>query len=358
MNSTKEKKADYISHHLPTYRVADNLDDKDSKKNDVLRFSTSENPKSSKGMATSRIVAAVIITLGHVISLYAIYDMMFNLSGWMAFKWFLAAFLTYILTGTMGITAGVHRLWSHRSYKAKFPARLILAFMNTIANQGSIIHWSLEHRVHHIHVDTDADPHNINRGFFYAHMGWLFSPRTDAFIEARKTVDLSDLYADPICYYQDKYYVYLSMFFCYVFPSIIGHYVAGDALRGFLYLGVLRWILLLHATWNVNSVAHTWGTRPYRPEEKATEFAPVSFFSGGEGWHNYHHAFPWDYAASESRADVYWRFNLARFWIDSFAALGWVYDRKVMRNASGKPLTEVTEADAIPATMRDHVSTH
>tara|TARA_A100001015_G_scaffold303250_1_gene392608 strand:+ start:505 stop:861 length:357 start_codon:yes stop_codon:yes gene_type:complete len=66
----------------------------------------------------------------------------------------------------LGITAGAHRLWSHRSYKAKFTLRCFLMILISIANQGSIIHWSRDHRLHHRYSDTDLDPHNINRGFF------------------------------------------------------------------------------------------------------------------------------------------------------------------------------------------------
>uniref|UniRef100_A0A0A9WX91 Acyl-CoA desaturase 1 n=1 Tax=Lygus hesperus TaxID=30085 RepID=A0A0A9WX91_LYGHE len=263
-------------------------------------------------------------------------------------KWFTAAFVFHVMTGTTGITAGAHRLWSHRSYKAKWPARLILAICNTIANQASIMHWSIEHRVHHRYSDTDADPHNMSRGFFYSHMGWLFTPRSDAFIAARKEVDISDLKADTIVYYQDKYYGFLSIFFCFILPGLMGYYFANDYVRGLLYLGFLRWVITLHVTWCVNSVAHKYGTRPYDPYILPTEIAPVSFFSGGEGWHNYHHAFPWDYAASEIRSDLFWRFNLARFWIDCFAALGWVYDRKIQRNVHGVPISRPEMATTKP----------
>lgn len=186
------------------------------------------------------------------------------------------------MTGTTGITAGAHRLWSHRSYKAKWPARLILAICNTIANQASIMNWSIEHRIHHRHSDTDADPHNMSRGFFYSHMGWLFMPRSDAFVTARREIDISDLKADPIVYYQDKYYLYLSLFFCYIFPGLLGYYFANDFFRGVMYLGFLRWVITLHITWSVNSVAHKYGTRPYDPYILPSEIGPVSFFSGGK----------------------------------------------------------------------------
>lgn len=89
-------------------------------------------------------------------------------------KWqtWLEAFILWPITG-LGITAGVHRLWAHRSYNATLPYRFLLMIFNSIANQGPIYHWARDHRVHHKYSETDADPHNATRGFFFAHMGWL-----------------------------------------------------------------------------------------------------------------------------------------------------------------------------------------
>lgn len=82
------------------------------------------------------------------------------------------AFILYIFGG-LGITAGAHRLWAHRTYKAKFPLRIILGIFNTLAFQNDIYEWSRDHRVHHKFSETDADPHNATRGFFFSHVGWL-----------------------------------------------------------------------------------------------------------------------------------------------------------------------------------------
>ena len=63
------------------------------------------------------------------------------------------AFALWPISG-VAITAGVHRLWSHRSYKASFPLRVYLMLTNSIANQGSIWHWARDHRVHHKHAEV------------------------------------------------------------------------------------------------------------------------------------------------------------------------------------------------------------
>ena len=106
--------------------------------------------------------------------------------------------------GGLGITGGAHRLWSHRSYKAKWPLRLIIALAQTIAVQNDIFEWSRDHRVHHKFSETDADPHNARRGFFFAHMGWLMMKKHPEVKRRGKTVDVSDLLQDPIVVYQRK----------------------------------------------------------------------------------------------------------------------------------------------------------
>lgn len=104
----------------------------------------------------------------------------------------------------LGITAGVHRLWTHRAYKAKWPLRLILMLFNTVAFQDPIYHWVRDHRVHHKFSDTDADPFNPSRGFFFSHIGWLFCKKHPDVAAKGKSIDLSDLKADPIVMFQRK----------------------------------------------------------------------------------------------------------------------------------------------------------
>jgi stearoyl-CoA desaturase (delta-9 desaturase) len=171
--------------------------------------------------------------------------------------------LLYVLTG-FGVVAGVHRLWSHRAYKVKFPLRLMLVVFNTMAFQKSIIRWARDHRVHHKYCDTNADPHNVNRGFFFSHIGWLFCKKHPATAEAGKRIDVSDLTSDPLLWFQNKYYFYIMPLLCFAMPALVSHYCWGESLvNGWLVAGNLRFVLFLHATFCINSVAHMWGYKPY-----------------------------------------------------------------------------------------------
>jgi stearoyl-CoA desaturase (delta-9 desaturase) len=56
------------------------------------------------------------------------------------------------------------------------------------------------------------------------------------------------------------------------------------------YLWLLCWLVLVwHATWLVNSACHTWGHKPFKISDGATNPWWVAFLTFGEGWHNHHH---------------------------------------------------------------------
>ena len=97
---------------------------------------------------------------------------------------------------SMGITAGCHRMWSHRSFQARTPTRILFMILASTASQGSVYHWCRDHRTHHRHSDTSKDPHDSNRGFFYSHMGWLLIRKPQEVIDAGNKIDCSDLMDD------------------------------------------------------------------------------------------------------------------------------------------------------------------
>jgi stearoyl-CoA desaturase (delta-9 desaturase) len=221
----------------------------------------------------------------------------------------------------LGITAGAHRLWAHRSYTATWPLRLALMLMNSMANQGSVYHWSRDHRVHHKHSDEDADPHNASRGFFYSHVGWLLVKKHRCTLEAGAQLPCDDLLADPIVYFQRACDPWINLLMCFVVPSVVPMLLWGESYwNGFFVAGALRYVYVLHVTWCVNSVAHFFGERPYDGSSLPAENWFVSFVALGEGWHNWHHKFPYDYATSEFGASV--QYNPTKLFIDTCVWLG------------------------------------
>lgn len=256
------------------------------------------------------------------------------------------AFVLWPISG-FGITVGVHRLWSHRSYEAHFIVRAILMLCNSVANQGSIFHWARDHRVHHKYSETDADPHNATRGFFFAHMGWLFVKKHPAVIKAGRELDFSDLKEDSLVMFQKKLDPWFTLYMCFVMPAQVATLWGEDFWNGFYVAGGLRYCVVLHFTWLVNSAAHLYGDHPYDVLSYPAENPFVSFCSVGEGWHNWHHKYPFDYAASEFGVSS--QFNPSKLLIDIFAALGLVWGRKRGSNswALGKARRDRDRANGI-----------
>lgn len=239
--------------------------------------------------------------------------------------------LLWFLSG-LGITAGAHRLWSHKSYTATRPLQVFLMVMNAMAFQGSILEWSRDHRTHHKGSETDGDPHNASRGFFFAHCGWVMVRKHPQVRLQGKKINIQDLLTDPIVMFQNEWYFALAITLCYFLPTFLGISVFGSAWKGFWIGGVLRHVWVLHMTWCVNSVAHLWGARPYAPSINPAENLFVSICAIGEGWHNYHHKYPTDYATGEFGL-FSGQWNPTKVFIDLCVACRFAYDCKRSRTA-------------------------
>ncbi|XP_072392437.1 acyl-CoA Delta-9 desaturase-like [Diabrotica undecimpunctata] len=247
-------------------------------------------------------------------------------TGQMMFATFLFN-LIYLIICIVGVTGGNHRLWSHRTYKAKLPLRIYLMLLQSAAIQNNIYIWARDHRLHHKYTDTEADPHNSNRGFFFSHVGWLLMRKHPEVKNKGQTIDMSDVLADPVVQFQMKYYLRLAFLLAYILPAICTMYFFGDTLSNSLLAAVIRHVISYNGTWSVNSAAHLWGWRPYDSSINPVENPSVSFITLGEGWHNYHHTFPWDYKAAELGN---YRLNGTTGFLDLMAYLGQAYDLKTV----------------------------
>ncbi|XP_076239710.1 acyl-CoA Delta-9 desaturase [Calliopsis andreniformis] len=265
----------------------------------------------------------IIFVYLHLAALYGLYLAITSA------KWATIAFTLFLyLTSGLGITAGAHRLWSHKAYKAKWPLEVILMIFNTIAFQDAALDWARDHRLHHKYSETDADPHNATRGFFFAHVGWLLCKKHPEIKEKGKGIELSDLKNNRILAFQKKYYLLLMPLCCFIIPTVIP-VVCWDETWSNAYFvpTVLRYVFTLNATWLVNSAAHLFGNKPYDRFINPAENRAVAMTALGEGWHNYHHVFPWDYKTAELGN---YKFNFTTAFIDLCAKLGLAYDLKMV----------------------------
>ncbi|XP_011877935.1 PREDICTED: acyl-CoA Delta(11) desaturase-like [Vollenhovia emeryi] len=200
----------------------------------------------------------ISLTYLHIAGFYGLY-IAFTDAKFYTFLWN----LTVAVFAALGITAGAHRLWAHRCYKAKLPMRVILMILETTAFQNHIYEWVRDHRVHHKFVDTDADPYNAKRGFFFSHVGWLMVRKHPDVISKGATVDMSDLDKDPVVTWQRKYYSVLMPLFCFVLPMWVSIYFWDEKPIYAWYIVVAKYIFQVNITWSINSAAHYWGTKPF-----------------------------------------------------------------------------------------------
>lgn len=222
--------------------------------------------------------------------------------------------LIFAILTNLSITAGYHRLWSHRSYEAHPLVKLFFLLIGASAWQGSALKWSADHRKHHSKVDSDEDPYSISKGFWYAHMGWLFYK--DSVDQVPKAADLEK---DKLVAWQHKYYVPIAVFMSFIFPGLVG-YAMGSFWAGFIFAGCLRVVLTQQSTFLVNSLTHTMGKQTYSNDVSARDSLLVAFLTHGEGYHNFHHTFQIDY-----RNGIRWyhwdptKWTIRLFWLIGLA---------------------------------------
>lgn len=232
----------------------------------------------------------------------------FSTAAWISFV------VLAVLNG-MSITGGYHRLWAHRTYEAHWIVRVFFMLFGTMATQNSILVWASGHRTHHRHVDDEEhDPYSARRGFFFSHIGWMLRKYESGREDFRNAPDLLN---DPIVMFQHKHYLPLVLLMNLGVPALIG-YLAGDLWGVMLLGGLLRLVWSHHTTFFINSLAHMWGSRPYTDENTARDNTILALFTYGEGYHNYHHIFQYDYR----NGIHWWQFDPTKWLIAGLSVVG------------------------------------
>lgn len=234
--------------------------------------------------------------------------------------------ILYVFTG-LSITAGYHRLFSHRGYEAHWSVKLFFLIFGGAAAQNSVLRWGRDHRVHHQFTDTKKDPYSVTEGFFHAHMGWIFKKdnQGDDFPK--------DLANDKLIALQHKYYMPMLIWVSFLIPTLIGLYF-GAPIGGLMMAGFLRISLVHHFTFFINSLCHVVGKRPYDFHSTAGDNWISALFTFGEGYHNYHHKFQTDYR----NAIKYHQFDPAKWFIFSLSKIG------LAKNLKRVPKEEILKA--------------
>lgn len=230
------------------------------------------------------------------------------------FSWpILGLFAFYLVATGLSITGGYHRLFAHQSYQANAVVRAFFLIFGAAACENSALKWAADHRNHHLYVDGDRDPYNIQKGFFWAHMEWIF------FQKPPELDNVKDLMKDPLVRWQNRFYIPIAIIVGGVVPLLFGLWV-GDGWGSFLLAGVARTVIVHHSTFLINSLCHFYGDQPYSLENSARDSGLVAFLTYGEGYHNFHHQFQYDY-----RNGIKWyHWDPTKWLIKGLAVVGWV----------------------------------
>ena len=213
------------------------------------------------------------------------------------------------------IGAVYHRYFSHRAYSTSRVFQFIMAFLAQSTAQKSVLWWAAKHRHHHLHSDTEEDVHSPRqKGFVYSHVGWIFDRKHDA----TNLVKISDFASYPELMWLHKFELvpaFVLAGLCFLIAGWSGLVV------GFLWSTVL----VYHATFCINSLAHVHGRKRYVTGDDSRNNWLLALFTMGEGWHNNHHA----YQSSVRQGFRWWEIDVTYYTLVALSWLGIVWDFKM-----------------------------
>ncbi len=249
------------------------------------------------------------------------------------------ALMVFLLSSAIqifGITIGYHRLLAHRSFKTSWQFQLVLASFGVLAGQNGPLWWVGHHRHHHRYADREEDAHSPNRGFFWSHMGWLFSPTC---IPVRRRL-VADLARCPELVRLERYSYLVNTGYAVVL------YLGGEVWRaldcdagtsGFqlvVWGTVVSTVWVYHAVWSANSFCHRHGSRRHATPDNSRNNLVVSLLTLGDGWHHNHHYCPY----SARHGFRWWEIDINFAILKLLAFLGIVWDlRSPPRRSRSRP---------------------
>ncbi len=250
-----------------------------------------------------------------------------------------ALFVFYVLATSFSITVGYHRFFAHTTFKASPILQFLILFFGAAAFEQSALKWASQHRRHHQYTDTENDPYNIKKGFFYAHMGWIMFWKHSVNYD-----NVKDLQKSRMVMHQHRHYQWWSMVAGVVLPLLIGG-LGGDFAGALFFSVAARVTIVFHSAFFINSFAHAFGTKPYDPSSSARDNWFGAVLTNGEGYHNFHHKFPNDY-----RNGVRWyHWDPSKWAIWVFSHLGLAWDlRKTPSNQIREARIAVAKNIAVP----------
>lgn len=245
---------------------------------------------------------------------------------WVGFSWFALVFAVVLYGLRMfAVTGFYHRYFSHKAFRTTRFFQFILALLGATAVQRGPLWWASHHRDHHVNSDQIGDAHSPSQhGFLWSHLGWFLSNKN--FVT--NTQRVKDLTKFIELRWLDRFDVIVPILLAF------GIYCLGAWLESnfpvlntngpqlLIWGFVISTVVLYHATFTVNSIAHIWGNRRYATSDRSRNNAWIAIFTLGEGWHNNHHHYP----GSARQGFYWWEIDLTYYGLKLLAACGLIWD--------------------------------
>lgn len=279
---------------------------------EVTRVSTNIDPDQHDDIMYPQVLPFVLVHAGCLAAI------------WTGVSWQAIAICVALYWLRMfAITAGYHRYFSHRAYATSRTFQFILAFLAQSSAQKSVLWWAAKHRHHHLHSDTEHDVHSPrHKGFVYSHVGWIFYRQHDA-------TDLTKV--SDFAVYPELMWLHRLEVLPAIVVAALCFLIAGwpGLVVGFFWSTVL----VYHATFCINSLAHAHGRKRYVTGDDSRNNWLLALFTMGEGWHNNHHA----YQSSARQGFRWWEIDATYYVLVALSWLGIVRELKappaqVLRN--------------------------
>ncbi|HEY4184211.1 MAG TPA: acyl-CoA desaturase [Polyangia bacterium] len=229
------------------------------------------------------------------------------------FSWsYVVLALALYVARMIGLSAGYHRYFAHRSYKTSRAFQFVLAFLGGTCGQRGALWWAANHRHHHVHSDQAEDVHSPrHRGFFWSHLGWILSKR----FERTRHERIRDFARYPELRWLDEHHfvpslALLSVLLVFGGPSAViwGSFVSS--------------VMLWHCTFTINSLAHLVGRRRYVTGDDSRNSSWLALITMGEGWHNNHH----HYQSSATLGFYWWEIDVTYYVLKALGAVGLIWN--------------------------------
>ncbi|MFG0255299.1 MAG: acyl-CoA desaturase [Rhodopirellula sp. JB053] len=243
------------------------------------------------------------------------------------------ALVLHWAAGSLGICLGYHRMLTHTGMKTYNWVRYTFAAIGCFAGEGSPLDWVADHRKHHAHSDQEGDPHSPHDGSVWSHIFWLAFHTHNGDRKEYLQRWVPDLYRDPVMRAFDVLFLPIHIAVSLALFGA-GYYFGGfDMAMSMLIWGMfVRLVLVLHATWLVNSASHMFGYKNYETTDDSRNNWLVAIVAYGEGWHNNHHAYP----RMAKHGHKWWEFDITWQAIRLLRAVGLVWDVVDYRTAAEK----------------------